>query len=102
MEEFPYTLSELTVSSAIIWGIVIGLTEVSKRILKRFVNEETVNDFAPVISIFWGLVYAFWAYLYGAISSPVAVIFVGTIFGLSAAGVWDVGKRTIKNGILNK
>ena len=81
---------------------MIGLTEVSKRILKRFLNEDFVRDVAPVVSIIWGLIYSYFAYLVGALENTVMVIYVGTILGLSASGLFDLGKRSVYRGFVKR
>ena len=102
MAEFSYSLTEILASTGFILGIIVGLTEITKRVLKRFLNENFVNDLAPVISIFWGFVYTYLVYIIGVLDNFAFVIYVGTILGLSASGLWDFGKRTIKRGVLGK
>jgi len=102
MSDLSYTLTELLASTGLLLGIVVGLTEITKRVLRRFLNEDFVSDLAPLFSIFWGVFYSYLAYLGGFLNSFVWVVYTGTIIGLSASGLWDVGKRSVYKGFVKR
>jgi len=101
METFVLDTSTL-LSAAFALSVIVGSTEVVKRLLKRRLQEDFVNDIAPLISVLWGVFYGYFLYTLGAIYPLSLALFSGVIWGLAGSGVWDFGKKTIKGAFLDK
>jgi hypothetical protein len=99
METFPLDTTTL-LSVAFVYALVMGLTEMVKRIFsKRFTN---FNDYAPLVSVLWGVVLGILVYFSGYSQNLLASILSGVVVGLQVSGLWDLGKRTVGNGILGR
>ena len=72
--------------------IVMALTQIAKRFIK--------NRWMPVIAIIFGVVLASLA---AWEEWTIKALFVGIIVGLSACGLFDLGKKSIgKKSVVNK
>jgi hypothetical protein len=80
--------------------LVMGMTEVVKRILSRRIQD--FNDYVPLVSIFWGVSLSLWSYFYGYIENPLLAFASGVFIGLYTSGLWDLGKRSLYNGVLGR
>lgn len=68
--------------------VIIALTEAVKRI---FVLPERL---APVVSMVFGVSGAF-VPIFGVDADLLTTVYYGLIVGLSASGIYDVGKRSV-------
>ncbi|MEM4270914.1 MAG: holin [Candidatus Pacearchaeota archaeon] len=73
------------VEEAILISIIIGLTEVIKRL-------GVATKWLPLIAIGLGVALAYGGTFLGVFSKP---LFLGIVCGLSACGLYDVGKRSV-------
>jgi prepilin signal peptidase PulO-like enzyme (type II secretory pathway) len=99
METFPLDTTTL-LSVAFVYALVMGLTELVKRLLSNRITN--FNDYAPLVSVLWGVVLGLLVYFTGYSQNLLASVLSGVAVGLQVSGLWDLGKRTIGNGILGR
>jgi prepilin signal peptidase PulO-like enzyme (type II secretory pathway) len=99
METFPLDATTL-LSVAFVYALVMGLTEMVKRLLSNRITN--FNDYAPLVSVLWGVVLGLLVYFTGYSQNLLASVLSGVVVGLQVSGLWDLGKRTIGNGILGR
>jgi hypothetical protein len=99
METFPSDTTIL-LSVAFVYAIVMGLTELVKRLLSSRITN--FNDYAPLVSVLWGVALGLFVYYSGYSSNLLSPVLSGIIVGLQVSGLWDLGKRTIGDGILGR
>jgi len=99
METFPLDTTTLF-SVAFVYVLVMGLTELVKRLFSNRITN--FNDYAPLVSVLWGVVLGFLVYFADYSQNFLASVLSGVVVGLQVAGLWDLGKRTIYKGILGR
>jgi prepilin signal peptidase PulO-like enzyme (type II secretory pathway) len=99
METFPLDATTL-LSVAFVYALVMGLTEMVKRLLSNRITN--FNDYAPLVSVLWGVVLGLLVYFTGYSQNLLTSVLSGVVVGLQVSGLWDLGKRTIGNGILGR
>ncbi len=87
-------------SIAFVYALVMGLTELVKRLLSSRITN--FNDYAPLVSVLWGVVLGLLVYFTGYSQNLLATVLSGVVVGLQVSGLWDLGKRTIRDGILGR
>jgi len=78
-------ITTLNITLTVITAVVIALVKIA-------INSGMPKRFSPVLAIVLGI-----ASLLGLtfLEAPVSVIFAGIVVGLSACGLYDLGKTTI-------
>jgi hypothetical protein len=79
------TINQLVITSAWVTPAILGIVQVIKLSLPKLDER-----YMPVVSVITGIVM-------GMITIGFSILggFVGLLLGLSAAGLWDVGKKSV-------
>jgi hypothetical protein len=96
-----FILDQATILSvSFVYAFIMGFTQLTKKIFSNRITN--FNDYAPLVSILWGVVLGLFVYYSGYSENLMVSVLSGVVVGLQASGLWDFGKRTIGKGIIGR
>lgn len=87
-------MTQIILDLTIIVAIVIGLTEVIKRLLAQYFDEEKLSHFIPLLAVCFGVVIKMASINFADTSG--AVWIEGIVIGLMSVGLFNTTKETKK------